>query len=62
MDRKQINIDFTGYCLVADVEIVDVDGNYDVQEEDNVLVLTAQNFKHVVHKHDFVLVEFYAPW
>ncbi|OXA56783.1 Protein disulfide-isomerase A4 [Folsomia candida] len=46
----------------GDVEIVDVDGNYDVQEEDNVLVLTAQNFKHVVHKHDFVLVEFYAPW
>ncbi len=39
-----------------------MDGNYDVQSEDDVLVLTAQNFKHVVHKKDFVLVEFYAPW
>jgi hypothetical protein len=48
--------------LVIDVEIVDVEGNFDVQEDDDVIILTAQNFKHVVHKNEFVLVEFYAPW
>lgn len=39
-----------------------MEGNYDFKEEDDVLVLTAENFKHAVHKREFILVEFYAPW
>ncbi|XP_055704718.1 protein disulfide-isomerase isoform X2 [Phlebotomus papatasi] len=34
----------------------------EVKVEDGVLVLTKENFKDVVTKNDYVLVEFYAPW
>jgi hypothetical protein len=53
---------FMNNLSVSDVEVVDIDGNFDVQEEDDVVVLTSQNFKHVVHTKEYVLVEFYAPW
>ena len=42
--------------------VTDVHGNYDVREEDDVAVLTKENFNYVVRNRDFVLVEFYAPW
>ena len=34
----------------------------DVEEEENVLVLTDANFDGVVKEQDLLLVEFYAPW
>ena len=36
--------------------------DYGFPEEDDVLVLTDSNFKEAIEKHEFVLVEFYAPW
>ncbi|KAK7084932.1 hypothetical protein SK128_013057 [Halocaridina rubra] len=37
-------------------------GNIDIVEDDDVLVLTRDNFLHVVNPKDAILVEFYAPW
>merc|ERR1712168_1246997 len=33
-----------------------------IKQEDNVLVLTADNFDAAVAENQFILVEFYAPW
>jgi len=44
-------------CLVA----VSVKAE-ETQIEDDVYVLTDDNFDEVVNKHEHILVEFYAPW
>ena len=48
---------------IIDVEVVEgKGGNYKFVEEDNVLILTRDNFHYYVMSRPNVLVEFYAPW
>jgi len=61
----------TNYCnmwafypivLFALLFTVRADDEPKVEDEENVLVLTKDNFDFVVKKYEYVLVEFYAPW
>ncbi|KAJ8687889.1 hypothetical protein QAD02_023684 [Eretmocerus hayati] len=34
----------------------------DIKTEEDVLVITKDNFDEALEKHDYILIEFYAPW
>ncbi|KAJ3675229.1 hypothetical protein LUZ60_004271 [Juncus effusus] len=42
--------------------IILVSANVRAEEEPAVIELTESNFTEIVEKHDFIVVEFYAPW
>ena len=46
-------------CLISLCAIFNV---FAAEKEDGVLVLTDANFEEELEKHEFLLVEFYAPW
>jgi protein disulfide-isomerase A1 len=55
-----MNFKYTLLLILLAGSAITVD--YGFPEEDDVLVLTDSNFKEAIEKHEFVLVEFYAPW
>merc|ERR1719199_169310 len=48
---------FLAFALVAAAVFA-----VDVTEEDDVMVLTTENYDAVLAENDMILVEFYAPW
>ncbi|XP_058828893.1 protein disulfide-isomerase [Topomyia yanbarensis] len=46
---------FIAGCVLVASEV-------EIKTEDEVLVLTKENFQTVIEENEFVLVEFYAPW
>jgi protein disulfide-isomerase A1 len=48
-------------CLLIGAALT-ADGSWGYPEEDHVIVMTEANFDEIIQKHEFVLVEFYAPW
>jgi len=49
-------------CIIAMIALFGLVRSVDWQEEDDVIVLTEDNFDHVIKHYEHVLVEFYAPW
>jgi len=49
--------------MTDDIQVVEgKGGNYKFVEEDDVLILTRENFHYYILSRPIVLVEFYAPW
>ncbi|CAF0768033.1 unnamed protein product [Brachionus calyciflorus] len=49
---------FLIFLLLGSIALI----NCEIQEEEDVLVLTTSNFDEAVNSNKFLLVEFYAPW
>jgi protein disulfide-isomerase A1 len=48
--------------FIVIASLTSINGSDDIQTEDGVLVLTQSNFGKAILDHEFILVEFYAPW
>ncbi|KAI4375136.1 hypothetical protein MLD38_013042 [Melastoma candidum] len=51
-----------GFFLIASSVRCDEDAASESESKEFVLTLVHSNFSDVVSKHDFIVVEFYAPW
>ncbi|KAL9687692.1 hypothetical protein QQ045_032099 [Rhodiola kirilowii] len=58
----RVSICWFALHLIASVAGIGVSASESVSKKQFVLTLDHSNFSHVVSQHDFVVVEFYAPW
>ena len=51
------------FCyVVASLLLIGLSKGVEIAEEENVLVLTKDNFDEALQLHPMILVEYYAPW
>jgi len=50
------------FCASTTIFLIGLVTAIEIQEEENVLVLTKDNFDEAVKLHNYLLVEYYAPW
>ena len=58
--KKILFFALASFCLAAATDSHTMVSSPEIEE--GVLVLTDKNFDEVLKRHDYLLVEFYAPW